>query len=147
MVRYIHQWLLSNECPEYRLSRTLLDLTEAYPTDVVMTILRVAPSCDRYGAHLPRGPGAHQPIALWSPSQVSDKRGVPGPSGSSISQPWHVSPQACCHAPSLPLRGPSPQRWAACEGHWAEAGLAASSGPRCCPGHGAVAEIPPETEL
>ncbi|XP_048151739.1 maestro heat-like repeat-containing protein family member 7 [Corvus hawaiiensis] len=47
VVRYIHQWLLSNEYPEYRLSRTLLDLTEAYPTDVVMTILRVAPSCDR----------------------------------------------------------------------------------------------------
>ncbi|XP_068887915.1 maestro heat-like repeat-containing protein family member 7 [Aphelocoma coerulescens] len=46
MVRYIHQWLQSNEYPEYRLSRTLLDLTEAYPTDVVMTILRVAPSCD-----------------------------------------------------------------------------------------------------
>ncbi|XP_017583875.1 PREDICTED: uncharacterized protein LOC108445229 [Corvus brachyrhynchos] len=48
MVRYIHQWLLSNEYnPEYNLSRTLLDLTEAYPTDVVMTLLRVAPSCDR----------------------------------------------------------------------------------------------------
>ncbi|XP_031970464.1 uncharacterized protein LOC116446548 [Corvus moneduloides] len=62
MVRYIHQWLLSNEYnPEYNLSRTLLDLTEAYPTDVVMTLLRVAPSCDRYGAHLPRRPRAHQP--------------------------------------------------------------------------------------
>ncbi|XP_068888236.1 maestro heat-like repeat-containing protein family member 6 [Aphelocoma coerulescens] len=47
MVRYIHQWLLSNEYPDSRLSRTLLALTEAYPTDVVMTILRVAPSCDR----------------------------------------------------------------------------------------------------
>ncbi|XP_068888114.1 maestro heat-like repeat-containing protein family member 7 [Aphelocoma coerulescens] len=47
MVRYIHQWLLSNEYPDSRLSRTLLALTEAYPSDVVMTILRVAPSCDR----------------------------------------------------------------------------------------------------
>ncbi|XP_056370440.1 maestro heat-like repeat-containing protein family member 7 [Oenanthe melanoleuca] len=47
MVRYIHQWLMANESHEHRLHRTLLDLTEAQPTDVVMTLLHVAPSCDR----------------------------------------------------------------------------------------------------
>ncbi|XP_032942627.1 uncharacterized protein LOC117011380 [Catharus ustulatus] len=47
MVRYIHQWLLANESAEHRLDRSLLNLTEAQPTDVVMTLLRVAPLCDR----------------------------------------------------------------------------------------------------
>ncbi|TRZ06468.1 hypothetical protein HGM15179_020639, partial [Zosterops borbonicus] len=47
MVRYIHQWLLANEYSEHKLFRTLLDLTKAQPADVVMTLLRVAPSCDR----------------------------------------------------------------------------------------------------
>ncbi|XP_071311443.1 maestro heat-like repeat-containing protein family member 7 [Agelaius tricolor] len=47
MVRYIHQWLEANEFPEYNLYRPLLDLTEALPADVVMALLRVAPSCDR----------------------------------------------------------------------------------------------------
>ena len=151
MVRYIHQWLLSNECPEYRLSRTLLDLTEAYPTDVVMTILRVAPSCDRYGAHLPRRPRAHRPITLWSLSQVPDKRRVPGPSVSS-----HFPALSCQPLSLLPCSLPAPQGpvptrvgclGAAGEEQWAEAGLTASSGPCCCPGHGAVAKISPETEL
>ncbi|CAN8180839.1 unnamed protein product [Coccothraustes coccothraustes] len=47
LVRYIHQWLLANQFAEHRLNRTLLDLTEAQPADVLMTLLRVAPSCDR----------------------------------------------------------------------------------------------------
>nr|XP_041568627.1 uncharacterized protein LOC121468698 [Taeniopygia guttata] len=47
MVRYIHQWLVANEFPEYNLYRPLLDLTEAQPSDVVMALLRVAPVCDR----------------------------------------------------------------------------------------------------
>ncbi|XP_056363809.1 uncharacterized protein LOC130261527 [Oenanthe melanoleuca] len=47
MVRYIHQWLTANERPEYNVYRPLLDLTEAQPADVVMALLRVAPSCDR----------------------------------------------------------------------------------------------------
>ncbi|XP_074390455.1 maestro heat-like repeat-containing protein family member 7 [Zonotrichia albicollis] len=47
MVRYIHQWFMANEFPEYNLHRPLLDLTEAQPADVVMALLRVAPSCDR----------------------------------------------------------------------------------------------------
>ncbi|OWK49667.1 hypothetical protein RLOC_00001570, partial [Lonchura striata] len=47
MVRYIHQWLVANEFPEYNLYRPLLDLTEAQPSDVVMALLRVAPLCDR----------------------------------------------------------------------------------------------------
>ncbi|XP_064291569.1 uncharacterized protein LOC135309350 [Passer domesticus] len=47
MVRYIHQWLLANDSAEHRLDKTLLNLTEAQRDDVVMTLLRVAPSCDR----------------------------------------------------------------------------------------------------
>ncbi|XP_064256708.1 uncharacterized protein LOC135287287 [Passer domesticus] len=47
MVRYIHQWLTANQFAEHRLNRTLLDLTEAQPADVLVTLLRVAPSCDR----------------------------------------------------------------------------------------------------
>ncbi|RMC03401.1 hypothetical protein DUI87_20598 [Hirundo rustica rustica] len=47
MVRYIHQWLMANEDSEHKLFRTLLDLTDAEPADVVVTLLRVAPLCDR----------------------------------------------------------------------------------------------------
>ncbi|XP_053860751.1 uncharacterized protein LOC128822905 [Vidua macroura] len=47
MVRYIHQWLMDNQFAEQRLKRALLDLTEEQPADVVMTLLCVAPSCDR----------------------------------------------------------------------------------------------------
>ncbi|XP_064285391.1 uncharacterized protein LOC135305585 [Passer domesticus] len=47
MVRYIHQWLMANQFVEHRLNRTLLYLTKAQPADVVMTLLRVAPPCDR----------------------------------------------------------------------------------------------------
>ncbi|XP_068035042.1 maestro heat-like repeat-containing protein family member 9 [Anomalospiza imberbis] len=47
MVRYIHQWLMANQFAEHRLNRALLDLTKEQPADVVMTLLRVAPSCDR----------------------------------------------------------------------------------------------------
>ncbi|XP_053824230.1 uncharacterized protein LOC128802060 isoform X1 [Vidua chalybeata] len=47
MVRYIHQWLMDNQFAEHRLNRALLDLTEEQPTDVVMTLLCVAPSCGR----------------------------------------------------------------------------------------------------
>ncbi|XP_031971181.1 uncharacterized protein LOC116446872 [Corvus moneduloides] len=47
MVRYIHRWLMANEPAEHRLDNTLLQLTEAQPADVVMTLLRVAPLCDR----------------------------------------------------------------------------------------------------
>ncbi|RMB92761.1 hypothetical protein DUI87_30811 [Hirundo rustica rustica] len=48
MVRYIHQWLMANESAERKMDKTLLDLTDAQPDDVVMTLLRVAPSCDRF---------------------------------------------------------------------------------------------------
>ncbi|XP_053789933.1 maestro heat-like repeat-containing protein family member 6 [Vidua chalybeata] len=47
MVRYIHEWLMDNQFAEQRLNRALLDLTEEQPADVVMTLLCVAPSCDR----------------------------------------------------------------------------------------------------
>ncbi|XP_053789699.1 uncharacterized protein LOC128783134 [Vidua chalybeata] len=47
MVRYIHQWLMANQFAEHRLNRALLDLTEEQPANVLMTLLHVAPSCDR----------------------------------------------------------------------------------------------------
>ncbi|XP_064250258.1 uncharacterized protein LOC135283405 isoform X2 [Passer domesticus] len=47
MVRYIYQWLMANQFVEHKLNRTLLYLTKAHPADVVMTLLRMAPSCDR----------------------------------------------------------------------------------------------------
>ncbi|XP_053838390.1 uncharacterized protein LOC128809967 [Vidua macroura] len=48
MVRYIHQWLTANDSAEHRLDNTLLHLTKVQPNDAVMTLLRVAPSCDRF---------------------------------------------------------------------------------------------------
>ncbi|XP_032549098.1 uncharacterized protein LOC116789402 [Chiroxiphia lanceolata] len=47
-VRYIHRWLMSSVSPEHRLDKTLLDLAEAHPVDVVVTLLCSAPSCDRF---------------------------------------------------------------------------------------------------
>ncbi|XP_036261959.1 uncharacterized protein LOC118701445 [Molothrus ater] len=113
MVRSIHRWLLANDSAQHRLDKALLNLTRAQPGDAVVTLLRVAPSCDRYGAHLPRGLRPPQPITLYRLAQVSEQQRVPGPSGCCLSQPWHVSPRACCHAPLPSLRGLSPQGWAA----------------------------------
>ncbi|XP_064593943.1 maestro heat-like repeat-containing protein family member 9 [Zonotrichia leucophrys gambelii] len=47
MVRYIHRWLLANDSAQHRLDKALLKLTKAQPADAVVTLLRVAPSCDR----------------------------------------------------------------------------------------------------
>ncbi|XP_023800883.1 uncharacterized protein LOC111941911 isoform X2 [Cyanistes caeruleus] len=94
VVRYIHQWLMANESADSRLGRTLLDLTEAQPTDVVIALLRVAPTCDRYGAHVPRGLRAPQPISLHSPAQVSEQQRVAGSCVPTwdLSQPCSIGP-------------------------------------------------------
>ncbi|XP_027564735.1 uncharacterized protein LOC113981533 [Neopelma chrysocephalum] len=47
LVRYIHRWLTANVAAERRLDKTLLALVKAHPVDVVVTLLRWAPSCDR----------------------------------------------------------------------------------------------------
>nr|XP_041569290.1 uncharacterized protein LOC121469036 isoform X7 [Taeniopygia guttata] len=65
MVRYIHQWLVANEFPEYNLYRPLLDLTEAQPSDVVMALLRVAPVCDRAA------------LAMWKSIMCSPRTAEP----------------------------------------------------------------------
>ena len=110
MVRYIHQWLVANEFPEYNLYRPLLDLTEAQPADVVMALLRVAPLCDRYRDHMPTRLRAQQPITLYSLSQVSDKQTIPGSSGSSLCQPWSLpAPQCAAMFPPC-SSGASPHR-------------------------------------
>ncbi|OWK54465.1 hypothetical protein RLOC_00001610 [Lonchura striata] len=49
MVRYIHRWLMANKSAEHRLDKALLELTKEYPSDVLITLLRWAPSCDRHG--------------------------------------------------------------------------------------------------
>ncbi|XP_056369493.1 maestro heat-like repeat-containing protein family member 7 [Oenanthe melanoleuca] len=50
MVRYIHKWLTANESAGHRLDKALLELTKEYPYDVIMTLLRWAPSGDRAAA-------------------------------------------------------------------------------------------------
>lgn len=58
IVRCIYRWLVSNThvSAEHRLDNSLLELTHAHPHDVAVTLLRCAPSCDRYRAHLPLEP-------------------------------------------------------------------------------------------
>ncbi|KAK2532039.1 hypothetical protein Q9966_008312 [Columba livia] len=49
IVRCIHQWFMTNtdESVEHSLDNTLVELTDAHPHDVVVALLRCAPSCDR----------------------------------------------------------------------------------------------------
>ncbi|XP_039411478.1 uncharacterized protein LOC120410319 [Corvus cornix cornix] len=49
-VRNIHQRLVSKVPPDDRLFMDILRLTDAHPTDVAVTLLRCAPSCDRGAA-------------------------------------------------------------------------------------------------
>ncbi|XP_039584512.1 uncharacterized protein LOC120511482 [Passer montanus] len=49
-VRNMHQKLVSDGSPDDRLFMDILRLTEAHPTDVAVTLLRCAPSCDRGAA-------------------------------------------------------------------------------------------------
>ncbi|XP_023773888.1 uncharacterized protein LOC111922575 isoform X3 [Cyanistes caeruleus] len=46
VVRYIHQWLMANEAAEHRMDWALMQVAEAEPDDVAITLLRVAPTCD-----------------------------------------------------------------------------------------------------
>ncbi|XP_064926054.1 maestro heat-like repeat-containing protein family member 6 [Columba livia] len=52
IVRCIHQWFMTNtdESVEHSLDNTLVELTDAHPHDVVVALLRCAPSCDRAAA-------------------------------------------------------------------------------------------------
>ncbi|CAN8175592.1 unnamed protein product [Coccothraustes coccothraustes] len=61
LVRYIHQWTMANDSAEHRLDKPLLDLTEAQPADVVKTLLRVSPLCDRAA------------MAMWKTIMGSDR--------------------------------------------------------------------------
>ncbi|XP_048164583.1 uncharacterized protein LOC125328802 isoform X2 [Corvus hawaiiensis] len=103
MVRFIHRWLMANEPAEHRLDNTLLELTEAQPADVVMTLLRVAPLCDRYGAHLPKGLRAHQPITLWSlsPRRVTNGE-FQGPLAPPFSSRGMSAPKPAAMLPPCP---------------------------------------------
>lgn len=55
ILKTIYQWLVSNTeaSAQHRLDKSLLALAEMHPHDVVVTLLRCSPSCDRYGARLP----------------------------------------------------------------------------------------------
>ncbi|KAJ7422490.1 hypothetical protein WISP_37680 [Willisornis vidua] len=50
IVTYIHWWLKNNTdvSAEHRLDKSILDLTQAHPKDVVVTLLCCAPSCGRF---------------------------------------------------------------------------------------------------
>lgn len=61
MVRDIHQTLMSCATVDAGLQRDILRLAEEHPAHVVMSLLRCAPSCDRYGAQLPQELRAHRP--------------------------------------------------------------------------------------
>ncbi|XP_058696508.1 maestro heat-like repeat-containing protein family member 7 [Poecile atricapillus] len=52
LVRNMHQRLMSSEAPDDRLFMDILRLTDAHPTDVAVTLLRCAPSCDRGAASM-----------------------------------------------------------------------------------------------
>ncbi|XP_071898057.1 maestro heat-like repeat-containing protein family member 6 [Anas platyrhynchos] len=49
ILRSIYQWLVSNteQSAQHRLDRSLLELAEEHPHDVVVTLLRCSPACDR----------------------------------------------------------------------------------------------------
>ncbi|XP_027488321.1 uncharacterized protein LOC113941361, partial [Corapipo altera] len=51
-VRNVHQRMTANATPEEKLLTEFLRVTEAHPADVVFTLLRCAPSCDRAAATL-----------------------------------------------------------------------------------------------
>ncbi|XP_032549741.1 maestro heat-like repeat-containing protein family member 6 isoform X1 [Chiroxiphia lanceolata] len=51
-IRNVHQRLTANVTPEEKLLAEFLRVTEAHPADVVLTLLRCAPSCDRAAATL-----------------------------------------------------------------------------------------------
>eukprot|EP00075_Anas_platyrhynchos_P028570 XP_027317823.1 uncharacterized protein LOC113844180 [Anas platyrhynchos] len=49
ILRSIYQWLVSNteQSAQHRLDKSLLELAEEHPHDVVVTLLRCSPACDR----------------------------------------------------------------------------------------------------
>uniref|UniRef100_A0A8C3B6V9 Uncharacterized protein n=1 Tax=Cairina moschata TaxID=8855 RepID=A0A8C3B6V9_CAIMO len=49
ILRSIYQWLVSNteQSAQHRLDKSLLQLAEKHPHDVVVTLLRCSPACDR----------------------------------------------------------------------------------------------------
>ncbi|XP_032549066.1 maestro heat-like repeat-containing protein family member 7 [Chiroxiphia lanceolata] len=51
-VRNVHQRLTANATPEEKLLTEFLRVTDEHPADVVLTLLRCAPSCDRAAATL-----------------------------------------------------------------------------------------------
>ncbi|XP_064291568.1 uncharacterized protein LOC135309349 [Passer domesticus] len=53
MVKNIHQSLMSHVTVDARLQSDIVRLAEEHPADVALTLLHCAPTCDRYGAHVP----------------------------------------------------------------------------------------------
>ncbi|XP_074411481.1 uncharacterized protein LOC102065374 isoform X2 [Zonotrichia albicollis] len=63
------QRLMSCESVDAGLQMAIVSLAEEHPAPVVMSLLRCAPTCDGYGAKLPRELGVHRPVgplALYS---------------------------------------------------------------------------------
>nr|XP_041573428.1 uncharacterized protein LOC121470248 [Taeniopygia guttata] len=132
MVRYIHQWLMANDSAEHRLDNALLYLTEPQPNDAVMTLLRVAPSCDRYGAHPPRGLRAHSnPSPCTACARYLTNREFQGPLAAPFPSPGMSAPSLLPCSIVAP-QGPVPTGLgclaAAGEGQWAKAEPAVNPG-------------------
>ena len=53
MVKSIHQKVTSQVTLDARLCTDIVRLAGEHPADVVLTLLHCAPTCDRYGAHVP----------------------------------------------------------------------------------------------
>ncbi|XP_053831481.1 uncharacterized protein LOC128806145 [Vidua macroura] len=60
-VKDIHQSLLSHVSADARLQRDIVRLAEEHPADVVLTLLRCAPTCDRAAAMMWRAIGSSGP--------------------------------------------------------------------------------------
>ncbi|CAN8201117.1 unnamed protein product, partial [Coccothraustes coccothraustes] len=61
IIRNIHQSLLSHVTLDARLQSDILRLAEEHPADVVLSLLRCAPTCDRAAAMIWRAIGSSQP--------------------------------------------------------------------------------------
>ncbi|KAL9847955.1 maestro heat-like repeat-containing protein family member 6 [Geothlypis trichas] len=61
IVRNIHHSLQSNVALDARLQIAIVRLAEEHPADVVLTLLRCAPTCDRYAAMIWRTIGSSGP--------------------------------------------------------------------------------------
>lgn len=101
MVRDIHQTLMSCLTVDAGLQRDILSLAQEHPANVVMSLLRCAPTCDRYTAQLPRELGDQRPLGPLSLSSLSS--GVCRTGGQLQDPGAPLFPEPAAVVPPLPL--------------------------------------------